>query len=99
VTAVALPRNRTALDRVGYVLVMPDDVATPVPMCCPLCDRAMASSDDEASFLEHGCCHACELEWVQPDRAAWSAGRRPERAQVASRAALRPPITLRLEVD
>jgi hypothetical protein len=98
-THTTLPRDRAAHDRGGHVLILPVDIDPPVPLCCPTCTRAMASSEDEASFLAHGCCRMCELEWVQPDRGAWAAGRRPDPGQVEACAARRPPIASRLEVD
>ena len=94
--AIKLTRGRTAHMRQGYVLVLPDGAAASVPLCCPVCLFAMATSDDESSFLSHGCCHFCEMEWVQPDRAAWLQGKRPSPERVAEAASRRPPVVLRI---
>lgn len=53
-----------------------------VKIFCNLCDYFTISSFDIDSKSEHGVCRQCELEIVQPNRAKWSEGWRPEKKEI-----------------
>lgn len=82
-------------DPAGFTVVIPSGTHTPVPLCCPECQRALRTRDDELSYTLYSCCNACEREWVHADREAWRAGVRPDPDIVAAAVAIRPGISIR----
>lgn len=83
----------------GFVVITPIDVEPPIPLFCPICDHGFRSTDDEASYVEFGCCHRCAQLWAHPRRAAWEAGWRPTDEQVRLAEVDRLPLTLVFDVD
>ena len=53
-----------------------------IKIFCDLCDYFTISSFDIDSKREHGVCRQCELEIVQPNRAAWNGGWRPNKEEI-----------------
>lgn len=99
-TKIATSRGRVVThDPSGFVVVTPSIAVKVVPLCCPVCAMAMRTHDDSAAHMEHGCCHACALEWVHPNRAVWAQGWRPDAATIMRAVAVRPRIAVRLEID
>lgn len=63
----------------GFLVIVPvDDVdASYVPLSCPLCSCLMRTQNDDASFVDWGCCDKCAMAFAHPRRAEWKAGWRP----------------------
>ena len=89
--------RRFERDPAGFTVVVPEGASPPVPLCCPVCDTALRTRDDERSHSLYGCCSACESEWVHADVVAWRAGVRPAAQEVEAVVAARPGIAVRIE--
>jgi hypothetical protein len=67
----------------GFWISKDDAAEEVVPLECPICNFLMKDSQDVLSFRNSGCCGECELRWVEPDEAAWEAGQRPTKKDLA----------------
>lgn len=92
-------RERLLRQEQGFVAIVPEGAPPPVPLCCPVCDFAMRTREDEAAYQECECCNRCALLWAHPRRAAWKEGWRPTPEQIQAAERDRMPLALTFEVD
>lgn len=53
-----------------------------VPAFCPICEMVMKGTKSTSSYYDHGCCSICHIEFVEGREERWSAGWRPDAAQL-----------------
>jgi hypothetical protein len=66
-------------DKVGYRILRRGETSVDVaPLDCSLCKSVLIDELDELSISRSGCCFDCESEIVDPNRAKWILGWRPD---------------------
>ena len=66
-------------DKVGYRILKRGETSVDVaPLDCSLCKSVLIDELDELSISRSGCCFDCESEIVDPNRAKWILGWRPD---------------------
>ena len=83
----------------GFVVIVPVDASVPVALSCPVCDSVMRSREDESSWFEFSCCYRCAMTWAHARRSEWVSGWRPSSDDVGLERAIRPPMTVTLDID
>lgn len=92
-------RDRLIKDEVDFLVIVPREYKQPIPLSCPICDRMYRDQYDESSHIESGCCHACALRFVHPDRKRWNSGCRPSSKDVLESVSQRPELRIVLDLD
>jgi hypothetical protein len=66
-------------DKVGYRILKRGETSVDVaPLDCSLCKSVLIDELDELSISRSGCCFDCESEIVDPNRAKWILGWKPD---------------------
>jgi len=60
-----------------------------IPLFCPNCNLLMADYNDAEAFFTYACCNDCRLHFVEQDKDAWLAGRRPDDERINRRISMR----------
>ena len=71
-------------DKVGYRIIKRGETSADVaPLDCSLCKSVLIDELDELSISRSGCCFDCESEIVDPNRAKWILGWRPDQIVIS----------------
>lgn len=67
-------------------------------MCCPVCNTAMRSREDESSWYEFNCCNRCTISWAAARKSEWDSGWRPDPQALREEIGQRLPITVKIDI-
>jgi len=82
----------------GFLIIIPKNEATSVPLSCPVCDILFRSRNDEMAYQEFKCCDICAMQWAHARKTEWNEGWRPSPEQVLESIKNRPPPFIILDV-
>lgn len=86
-------------DAAGFVVIVPKETLSYVPIVCSVCDLVLRTSDDERSHRELGCCYGCALRWAHPRLDDWKSGWRPSQDEALAAREERRYVSVALAVD
>jgi hypothetical protein len=83
----------------GFVVITPVDAAPAIPLCCPVCNAALRTREDESAYIDVSCCNRCALLWAHARRKEWKDGWRPTQEQIHAAELVRPPLSMIFDID
>jgi hypothetical protein len=90
------PGNRKFKQTDHFIMIVPENHQK-YHVCCLLCNTVLHSADDNKSIDDFGCCYACAMKWVHPNRSRWVSGWRPDAESVKLEISSRTPSTFIFE--
>lgn len=91
--------DRLISHEMHHHVIVPNDFATAMPLCCLVCSSMMRSREDELAWHDLECCDACSRAFAASRRIEWKSGWRPTTDEVLHDVSCRPPIVVRIAVD